>query len=129
MLAGETPFTGKVIGIDKVAHTVEPQSIREKNRKVPKRMARVVMSARQRTQQSDHRQRQGSHRIKGGAEGEFITRQSISLYSERFPIFLKYRCWPTRRLSSCAPESFGAKLIMRKYLADNAILLILSRYW
>ena len=36
MLAGETPFTGKVIDLIKSHTTVDPQPIREKNRKVQK---------------------------------------------------------------------------------------------
>src|SRR6201988_4726053 len=45
LLTGETPFKGSPEEVIKLHTTSQPQPIRELNRKVPRRMARIVMSA------------------------------------------------------------------------------------
>jgi serine/threonine-protein kinase len=45
MLAGETPFTGDSVELLKLHSTSEPAPIQDKNPRVPKRMARLVMAA------------------------------------------------------------------------------------
>jgi eukaryotic-like serine/threonine-protein kinase len=45
LLTGETPFTGSPQDVIELHKTAAPPPIREKNRKLPRKMARIVMSA------------------------------------------------------------------------------------
>ncbi|HXG64197.1 MAG TPA: serine/threonine-protein kinase [Blastocatellia bacterium] len=91
MLTGETPFTGNVAELMTLHKTGEPPPIREKNTKVPKRMARVVMSA----LAKDPAQRPDSaagfaSALRASIEGSgTLLRHAVSLYSEHLPAFLK----------------------------------------
>ncbi|HZS46945.1 MAG TPA: serine/threonine-protein kinase [Blastocatellia bacterium] len=91
MLAGETPFTGKVIDLIKQHTSVDPVPIRQKNKKVPKRMARVIMSALAKKPADRPQTANGfASALKAGSEKtSTLLRQAISLYAERFPIFIK----------------------------------------
>ena len=91
MLAGETPFVGTPIELTRLHAAEKPPPLSEKNRKVPKRIARVVMSA----LSKDPAERPASaagfaSSLRAGAEGGgALLRQAVSLYSEHFPFFLK----------------------------------------
>jgi serine/threonine protein kinase len=91
MLAGETPFTGSFDELVRLHHTSQPQSIREKNRKVPKRMARLVMSALAKDPAERPESAAGfASALRASAEGSgTLLRHAFSLYSERSPTFLK----------------------------------------
>jgi serine/threonine protein kinase len=45
LLTGETPFKGSPVEVIELHKTAVPPPIREKNRKVPRKMARIAMSA------------------------------------------------------------------------------------
>ena len=45
LLTGETPFQGSPEEVIELHKTAEPAPLRERNRKVPRKMARLVMSA------------------------------------------------------------------------------------
>jgi serine/threonine protein kinase len=91
MLTGEPPFTGTLAELMSMHKTTEPPPIREKNPKVSKRMARVVMSA----LAKDPSQRPGSagglaSTLRASLEGSgTLLRHAGSLYSEHLPTFLK----------------------------------------
>jgi serine/threonine protein kinase len=114
MLSGETPFAGSFDELIRLHTRGEPQPIREKNRKVPERMARLVMAA----LAKDPAQRPESaagfaSALRASAEGSgSLLRQAISLYSERFPTFLKLS------LLAYAPLIAAVAFI---YLSDEVI--------
>jgi serine/threonine protein kinase len=91
MLAGETPFTGNFVDLGEMHNQTEPPPIREKNPKVPKKTARLVMSAL--AKNPAHRPESAAgfaSALRASVEGSgTILRHAISLYSEQFPVFLK----------------------------------------
>jgi hypothetical protein len=91
MLAGETPFTGNFVDLGEMHNQTEPPPIREKNPKVPKKMARLVMSALAKSPAHRPESAAGfASALRASVEGSgTILRHAISLYSEQFPVFLK----------------------------------------
>lgn len=91
MLAGEPPFGGNTSTVMKAHLSEPPRQLREHSKKIPKRVAGVVMSA----LEKDPALRPqtafafGSS-LRGQAEGiGALYRRALSLYSEYFPKFLK----------------------------------------
>jgi serine/threonine protein kinase len=91
MLAGETPFEGDMLAVMRQHIKTTPPSLREKNRKVPKRVARVVMGA----LAKDPVERPPtatafSNSLSANAGGvSALVRRAFALYSEYFPKFLR----------------------------------------
>jgi serine/threonine protein kinase len=90
MLAGELPFDRDKDPVES-RRAVEPRSMREKEHKVPHRLARVVMSAL--SMDPDERPATAAgfaSSLRAASEGSgSLLRDAISLYSERFPSFIK----------------------------------------
>ncbi len=91
LLTGETPFKGsphEVIELHKTA-TVPP--LREKNRKVPRKLARLVMSALAKNPEERPPSANGfASALRAASEGPtHLMRQAFALYSEHFPTFFK----------------------------------------
>lgn len=91
MLAGETPFTGNLPAVMRLHQEAAPPSLREKNRKVPKKVERLVNSA----LAKDPEARPASaaafaSTMRSNTEGiGSLLRRSFALYSEHFPTFLR----------------------------------------
>ena len=91
MLAGQTPFAGSLDELIRLHTTGAALPLRKTNRKVPRRMARLVMMA----LAKDPAQRPESaagfaSALRASAEGSsMLLRHAISLYSNFFPTFLK----------------------------------------
>jgi len=91
LLTGETPFKGSPEEVIQLHKTAAPPPIRERNRKVPRKMARIVMSA----LAQDPAQRPQSAAgfaaaLRASWEGPtHLLRQAFALYSEHFPTFIK----------------------------------------
>ena len=91
LLTGETPFTGSPQELIDLHKTAEPPPIREKNRKLPRKMARLVMSA----LAKDPAQRPPTAAgfaaaLRASWEGpSHLLRHAFALYSEHFPTFFK----------------------------------------
>lgn len=91
LLTGETPFKGSPEEVIELHKTATPPSIRDRNRKVPRKMARIVMSA----LAQDPAQRPQSAAgfaaaLRASWEGPtHLLRQAFALYSEHFPTFIK----------------------------------------
>jgi serine/threonine protein kinase len=91
MLAGETPFEGDMLAVMRHHIKTPPPPLREKNRKVPKSVARVVMGA----LAKDPAQRPPTatafanslSAYSGGVSA--LVRRAFALYSEYFPKFLR----------------------------------------
>jgi serine/threonine protein kinase len=116
MLAGETPFAGVTGNVMQEHIKSAPPHLRERNKKVRKRAADVVMSALSK-QPEDRPQTAAAFAssLRAQAEGVgALYRRAFSLYSEYFPKFLK--------LSVIAhlPVIFTTMLLIGFEIAENA---------
>jgi serine/threonine protein kinase len=91
MLTGAPPFTGDTSTIIRAHKENQPPPVRELNKKVPKRVSRVIMTALDKNQ--DQRPQTAmalANAIRANADGlGALYRRAFSLYSEYFPKFLK----------------------------------------
>jgi serine/threonine protein kinase len=91
MLAGAPPFSGDTATVIRSHNEVPPEPVRLANKKVPKRVARVLMSALEKD--ADKRPQTAiafSHAMRANADGlGALYRRAFALYSEYFPKFLK----------------------------------------
>src|SRR5205085_2566002 len=91
MLNGTPPFTGDMMTVMREHMESAPPSLHEKNRKVPKRVAQVVMSALAK-EPSERPQTAAAFANSLRANADSISslyRRAIALYSEYFPKFIK----------------------------------------
>jgi serine/threonine protein kinase len=91
LLTGETPFAGSPQEVIELHKTAEPAPLRERNRKVPRKMARLVMSALSKDPAKRPQSAAGfGSAMRAGWEGPGqLLRQAFALYSEHFPTFFK----------------------------------------
>jgi len=91
MLAGETPFAGNTSTVMRAHREEAPLALRERANTVPKRVAKVVMSALSKSPvERPQTAFAFASSLKGQAEGiGALYRRAFSLYSEYFPKFLK----------------------------------------
>ncbi len=91
LLTGETPFAGPPQEVIELHKTAEPPQIREKNRKLPRKMARLVMSALAKDPAERPQSAAGfASALRASWEGPtHLLRQAFALYSEHFPAFFK----------------------------------------
>ena len=91
LLTGETPFTGSPHEVIELHKTAEPPPIREKNRKLPRKMARIVMSALAKDTSKRPQSAAGfAAALRASWEGPgHLLRHAFALYSEHFPTFFK----------------------------------------
>ena len=91
MLTGAPPFTGDTANVIRSHNEVAPGPVRLANKKVPKRVSRMVMSALEKDK--DNRPQTAiafSHAMRANADGlGALYRRAFALYSEYFPKFLK----------------------------------------
>ena len=91
MLTGAPPFTGDTASVIRAHNDVQPTPVRELNKKLPKRVSRMVMSA----LEKDREQRPPSaiafaNAVRANADGlGALYRRAFALYSEYFPQFFK----------------------------------------
>src|ERR1041384_5750769 len=91
MLTGAPPFTGDTSTIIRAHKENQARPVRELNKKVPKRVSRMIMS----TLEKDREQRPQTamafaNAIRANADGlGALYRRAFSLYSEHFPKFFK----------------------------------------
>lgn len=91
MLAGEPPFAGVTGNVMQEHLKVPPPPLRERNKKVPKRAAQVVMMALAKKPEDRHQTAAAfASSLRGQAEGiGALYRRAFALYSEYFPKFLR----------------------------------------
>ncbi|HEU4509131.1 MAG TPA: protein kinase [Pyrinomonadaceae bacterium] len=91
MLAGEPPFEGNTSTVIRAHREQSPLDLRKRNKKVPKRVAAVVMSAL--SKNPEHRPPTAfafASALRAQSEGVgALYRRAFSLYSEYFPKFVK----------------------------------------
>ncbi len=91
MLAGEPPFAGVTLTVMRAHRETVPPPLREKNHKVRKRAAQIVMSALAKNP-AERPQTAAAFASSLGVQAEGIGslyRRAFALYSEYFPKFLK----------------------------------------
>ena len=91
LLTGETPFKGSPAEVVELHKTAAPPPVRDKNRKVPRKMARIVMSALAKNPAERPQTATGfASALRASWEGPtHLLRQAFALYSEHFPTFFK----------------------------------------
>jgi serine/threonine protein kinase len=91
LLTGEAPFTGSPHEVIELHKTAAPPPVREKNRKLPRKMARLVMSALAKDPAERPQTAAGfAAALRASWEGPgHLLRQAFALYSEHFPTFFK----------------------------------------
>jgi hypothetical protein len=91
LLTGETPFKGSPEEVIQLHQSAQPQPIRELNRKVPRKTARIVMSALSHDASERPQSAAGfASALRASWEGPGqLLRQAFALYSEHFPTFFK----------------------------------------
>lgn len=91
LLTGETPFKGSAQEVIELHKTAAAPSVREKNRKVPRKMAGIVMSALAKDPAQRPQSAAGfASALRASWEGPtHLLRQAFALYSEHFPTFFK----------------------------------------
>jgi serine/threonine protein kinase len=91
LLTGETPFKGSPQEVIELHKTAAAPEVREKNRKVPRKMAALVMSALAKNPAERPPSANGfASALRAGWEGPtHLLRQAFALYSEHFPTFFK----------------------------------------
>src|SRR6185437_248602 len=116
MLAGETPFAGVTGNVMQEHVKTAPPPLRDKNKKVRKRAAEIVMTALSK-QPEDRPQTAAAFASSLRAQAEGIGslyRRALSLYSEYFPKFLKLS------LIAHVPVFFTTFLLIVFELLENA---------
>jgi len=91
MLAGETPFVGDMVSVMRQHTEAEPPPLRGKNKKISKRVARVVDSALAKDTAA-RPQTAAAFASSLGANSAgtgTLLRRAFALYSEHFPTFLR----------------------------------------
>jgi hypothetical protein len=91
LLTGDTPFEGTFDELLELQKAGDPPPIREKNRKVPRKMARIVMSALAKNPAERPQSAAGfASALRASWEGPgHLLRQAFALYSEHFPKFFQ----------------------------------------
>jgi serine/threonine protein kinase len=91
MLTGETPFAGDMVSVMRQHMEAQPPPLRDKNRKVKRKVARQVMLALKKNPSDRPASAAGfASALRGSSEGigSLLTR-AFALYSEHFPKFLR----------------------------------------
>jgi serine/threonine protein kinase len=91
MLAGAPPFTGETTTVIRAHTENQPTVLREHNRKLPKRVSRLIMSALDKDPAARPQTAVAfANAIRANADGlGTLYRRAFSLYSEYFPQFFK----------------------------------------
>jgi hypothetical protein len=91
MLAGSAPFTGDINDVLRQHIEAVPPPLRERRKKIPKRMERVIMSAL--AKKPDDRPASAlsfANALRASSEGTSkLFRRALVIYSEHFPVFFR----------------------------------------
>jgi serine/threonine protein kinase len=131
LLSGETPFTGTPQEVIELHKTSEPPHVRKKNRKLPRKMARIVMSALAKDPAERPQSAAGfAAALRASWEGpSHLLRQAFALYSEHFPTFFKialigYAPFTVLALANVLDLINGSQFTQTQLMAFAAVLFI-----
>jgi len=115
MLAGEPPFGGNTSVVMRAHREQAPQDLRERAARIPKRVARVVMSALAKNPTERPQTAFAfASALRGQSEGVgALYRRAFSLYSEYFPKFVKLS------LTAHLPVIVTSILLVGLFIADE----------
>ena len=91
MLSGATPFTGETTSVIRAHTESQPIVLREHNRKLPKRVSRLIMSALEKDRVARPQTASAfANAMRANADGlGTLYRRAFALYSEYFPKFVR----------------------------------------
>jgi hypothetical protein len=91
MLAGNPPFTGQTTTVIRAHNESQPKPLREHDKKLPKRVSRLIMSALEKDPAARPQTAIAfAHAMRANADGlGALYRRAFALYSEYFPKFFK----------------------------------------
>jgi serine/threonine protein kinase len=91
MLSGATPFTGETTSVIRAHTESRPRVLREHNRKLPKQVSRLIMSALDKDKAVRPQTAAAlANAMRGNADGlGTLYRRAFALYSEYFPKFVR----------------------------------------
>jgi serine/threonine protein kinase len=91
MLAGSAPFTGDINDVLRGHMEATPPPLRERRKKIPKRMAQVIMRAlAKRPEDRPDSALSFANALRASSEGiGKMFRRALAIYSEHFPVFFR----------------------------------------
>ena len=124
LLTGETPFKGSPEEVIKLHKTAEPAQVRERNRKVPRKMAHIVMSALAKDSAARPQSAAGfASAIRASWEGPgHLLRQAFALYSEHFPTFFKIALLGYAPFAAIALINFSEPFVEAQQLPPGQLM-------
>ena len=131
MLAGETPFSGNSLEILRQHREVNPVSLREKDKKVPRKIGKLVMSA----LEKDPARRPASveafaNMFLARAEGvATLLQKAVSIYGERFASLTKISLLVHLPLLFFTLLAFGKDILLRGgHIGETAAQVFTGAY-
>jgi serine/threonine protein kinase len=128
MLTGETPFTGDMVTVMRQHMETPPPPLRDKNRKVKKKVARQVMAALRKNPALRPESAAGfASALRGSSEGiGSLLRRAFALYSEHFPKFLRISLLAHLPVIVMSFAMFGLDMLQRAKVAPKLLIIALT---
>jgi serine/threonine protein kinase len=128
MLTGETPFAGDIASVMRQHMQTPPPPLRDKNRKVKKKVARQVMAALRKNPVARPASAAGfASALRGSSEGiGSLLRRAFALYSEHFPKFLRISLLAHLPVIVMTFMMFGLELLQRAKVMPTALTIALA---
>ncbi|HEY1403202.1 MAG TPA: protein kinase [Pyrinomonadaceae bacterium] len=128
MLTGETPFTGDMVSVMRQHMDMPPPSLRDKNRKVKKKVARQVMAALKKNPAERPASAAGfASALRGSSEGiGSLLRRAFALYSEHFPKFLRISLLAHLPVIFMTLVMFGLDVLQRAKVMPKLLIIALT---
>ncbi|HEY9405137.1 MAG TPA: serine/threonine-protein kinase [Pyrinomonadaceae bacterium] len=128
MLTGETPFAGDMVSVMRQHMETEPPPLRDKNRKVKKKVARQVMAALKKNPAARPASAAGfASALRGSSEGlGSLLRRAFALYSEHFPKFLRISLLAHLPVIVMTFVMLGLDFMQRAKVMPKALMIALT---
>ncbi|HEV2880486.1 MAG TPA: serine/threonine-protein kinase [Pyrinomonadaceae bacterium] len=128
MLTGETPFAGDMVSVMRQHMEMPPPPIRDKNRKVKKKVARQVMAALKKNPSERPASAAGfASALRGSSEGiGSLLRRAFALYSEHFPKFLRISLLAHLPVIAMTFVMFGLDAMQRAKVMPKLLIIALT---
>ncbi|HZH90276.1 MAG TPA: serine/threonine-protein kinase [Pyrinomonadaceae bacterium] len=128
MLTGETPFTGDMMSVMRQHMETPPPPLRDKNRKVKRKVARQVMAALRKNPVTRPASAAGfASALRGSSEGiGSLLRRAFALYSEHFPKFLRISLLAHLPVIFMTLMMFSLDMLQRAKVMPRALTIALT---